>query len=65
MPRLRKEALVVTWASERFQDYLIDLHYTIKTDHKSLVPLLSSKNLEELLMQLYDCPHTRETPLYR
>ena len=46
--QIEKEALAVTWASERFQDYLIGLHYTIETDHKPLVPLLSSKNLEEL-----------------
>ena len=34
--QVEKEALAVTWASER------------ETDHKPLVPLLSSKNLEEL-----------------
>ena len=46
--QIEKEALALTWASERFQDYLIGLHYTIETDHKPLVPLLSTKNLEEL-----------------
>ena len=46
--QIEKEALVLTWASERFQDYLIGLHYTIETDHKPLVPLLSTKNLDEL-----------------
>ena len=44
----RKKALAVTWTSQRFKDYLIGLQYTLKTDHLSLVPLLSSKNLEGL-----------------
>jgi len=50
--QIEKEALAVTWASERLQDYLIGLRYTIETDHKPLVPLLSSKNLEELLIRI-------------
>lgn len=50
--QIEKEALAVTWACERFQDYLIGLHYTTETDHKPLVPLLSSKNLEELPIQV-------------
>ena len=36
--QIEKEALAVTWASERLQDYLIGLHYTIETDHKPSVP---------------------------
>ena len=46
--QIENETLALTWASERFQDYLIGLHYTIETDRKPLVPLLSTKNLEEL-----------------
>ena len=38
----------VTWACERFQDYLIGLHFTVETDHKPLVPLLSAKTLDQL-----------------
>ena len=46
--QIEKEALGITWASERFTDYLIDLEFHIETDHKPLVPLLSSRNLEDL-----------------
>ena len=46
--QIEKEALGITWASERFVDYLIGLQFHIETDHKPLVPLLSTKNLEDL-----------------
>ena len=45
-----KEALALTWAYERFSDYLIGFVFHIQTDHKSLVPLFSSKSLEELTL---------------
>ena len=43
-----KEALVITWVCERLQDYLIGIHFDIETDHKPLVPLLSTKSLDEM-----------------
>ena len=46
--QIEKESLALTWACERFSDYLLGLHFHINTDHKPLVPLFSTKNLEEL-----------------
>ena len=46
--QIEKEALAATWSSERFQDYLIGMKYKIETDHKPLVPLLSSKPLDSV-----------------
>ena len=46
--QIEKEALVLTWACQRFSDYLISLQLHLQTDHKPLVPLFS-KNLDEPL----------------
>ena len=46
--QIEKEALALTWACERFSDYLIYLQFHLQTDHKPLVPLLSNKNLDKL-----------------
>ena len=42
-----KEALVTMWACERLSDYLIGKTFHIETDHKPLVSLLGSKNLNK------------------
>ena len=46
--QIEKEALATTWACERLADYLIGKRFHVETDHKPLVPILGSKNLEEM-----------------
>ena len=46
--QIEKEALGLTWACEKFRNYLIGLSFQIQTDHKPLVALFGNKNLDEL-----------------
>ena len=46
--QIEKEALAVTWACERLSDLLIGKTFHLKTDHKPLIPLLSTKDLDTL-----------------
>ena len=46
--QIEKEALGVTWACDKFADYIIGKHFLIESDHKPLVPLLNSKQLNNL-----------------
>ena len=50
--QIEKEALALTWACERFSDYLLGTQFHVQTDHKPLVPLLSHKRLEELPIRI-------------
>ena len=46
--QIEKEALAITWTCDKFSVYLLGKHFDIETDHKPLVPLLSSKPLDNL-----------------
>ena len=41
--QIEKEALALTWACQKFDDYIYGRGLHLETDHKPLVPLLSTK----------------------
>ena len=45
---IEKEVLATTWACKTLLDYLIGKTFHIETAHKPLVPLLDTKNLDEM-----------------
>ena len=45
---IEKEAITTTWACERFSDYILGLQFTVETDHKPLVPLLTTTELYKM-----------------
>ena len=50
--QIEKEALATTWALEHWADLLIGMHFRVETDHLPLVPLLSTKLLDELPLRI-------------
>ena len=54
--QIEKEALAVTWACERLSQYPVGTTFEVETDHKPLVPLLSTKNLEDLPLHVQRFP---------
>ena len=46
--QIEKEALALTWACERFSEYVLGKQIQLETDHKPLVPILGNKSLDSL-----------------
>ena len=46
--QIEKEALAIIWACDKFSCFVIGKRFGIETDHKPLVPLLTSKCLDTL-----------------
>ena len=46
--QIEKEALALTWACERAWEYITGKSIYVETDHKPLVPLLSTHSLDQL-----------------
>ena len=50
--QIEKEALAITWSCEKFAEYILGMRIDIETDHKPLVPLLSTKQLDALPLRV-------------
>lgn len=46
--QIEKEALAITWACEKFSQYILGKRILLETDHKPLVPLMTYKHLGNL-----------------
>ena len=46
--QIEKEALAITWACQKFTNYVLGSKFLIESDHKPLIPLLGSKRLDDL-----------------
>ncbi|KAM7281966.1 uncharacterized protein ISCGN_002124 [Ixodes scapularis] len=50
--QIEKEGLALTWAFEKFRDYIVGTHFVLETDHKPLISLFGSKSLDDLTPRL-------------
>ena len=50
--QIEKEALALTWALERFSEYVLGKVIQLETDHKPLIPLLGQKTLDLLPLRV-------------
>ena len=50
--QIEKEALAVTWSLEHWYDLLVGMQFSVQTDHKPLVPLFSTKTIDELPLRV-------------
>ncbi|XP_064462310.1 uncharacterized protein K02A2.6-like [Ornithodoros turicata] len=50
--QVEKEALAITWACDKFRMYVLGLRFRVHNDHKPLVPIFSTKRLDELTARL-------------
>ena len=46
--KIEKDASALTWACERFSDYIVGKSIVAETDQKPLVPLLTTRTLDEV-----------------
>lgn len=49
---IEKEALAVTWACEKFEEFINGIPILIETDHKPLIQILSTKDVNALPIRL-------------
>lgn len=49
--QIEKEALALTWAAERFDEYIRGINVTFETDHKPLVSLLGQMAIDDMPLE--------------
>ena len=49
---IEREALALTWACEKFKDFITGMKISIETDHKPLVPIFTTKDFDDLTPRL-------------
>ena len=59
--QIEKEAFTITWSWEKFSDWILGSQFEIETDHKPLVPLMSSKHLERPYLRARTRPIERKS----
>ena len=50
--QIEKKALAITWALERRADFLVGMRFKVQTNYKPLIPLFSTKLIDELPMRI-------------
>lgn len=50
--QIEREALALTWALEKFSEYVIGLNLILETDHKPLLQILQTKDIDTLTPRL-------------
>ncbi|XP_054281390.1 uncharacterized protein K02A2.6-like [Macrosteles quadrilineatus] len=49
---IEREALSLTWSCDKFKDYIVGEHITLETDHKPLVSILTTKEINDMTPRL-------------
>ena len=50
--QIDKEALAITWALEHWAEFLIGMRFKVETHHTPLIPLFSTKLIDELPVRI-------------
>lgn len=50
--QIEKESFAITWSLDHWSDLLIVMFFKVDTDHKPLMPLFSSKLIDELPIRI-------------